>query len=237
MLPEPFARGHNNWYVILFFVFRPLPRNTPEIFTTSVVFRVIFHVLGDCYSCGSCYICILTLWLHQSIGFRDGTLWKGCARNQRSCGYQELLASLYTINMCRIRSCMTYLLSRTKRAGSPTPRSQCTLSRIRGTESGVVWKIGTSTSSPTLKFCIQIIYIRASLFPCLWANRACIACPVKVESRSDHTSTQNPEMRQRLWELQWLRLGSTLPRLTYCTTGNKIHVWVACNCRNILEFI
>lgn len=60
-------------------------------------------------------------------------------------GYRELNLSYYTIKPCAITSCVTYLLSRTKPAGSLISRSRYTLSRTRIQNRGVVKNIKTNT--------------------------------------------------------------------------------------------
>ena len=83
---------------------------------------------------------------------------------QMNFGCRELYTLYYTIIFRIITSNMTYLLSRTKPAGSPVPHSHCTLSRTRAQDRGVVKKISINTYSLVLDFGTRVIYIHNNLF-------------------------------------------------------------------------
>jgi len=74
---------------------------------------------------------------------------------------------------------MTYILRRTKPAGSFIHHSRYTLSRTRGLTKQVASEIRTNAHSFGLIFSTRIIYIHSSRFLHLQSSRACIACLVE----------------------------------------------------------
>jgi len=93
---------------------------------------------------------------------------------------------------------MTYLLGRTKPAGSPMYRSPDTFLTTRGLDGTMVCETAVNTCSFMLDFCIHTIYEYTRLILRLQTNRACIVCPVESESRIDGPESSSHD-RCRIW--------------------------------------
>ena len=83
------------------------------------------------------------------------------------------------------QSYVTYIMGRTKPAGSPMVCSPDTLLTTRGLDGTMVYEIAVNTCSFVLIFCILTIYEYTSLVPRLQTSRACNAHPAESEPGID----------------------------------------------------
>jgi hypothetical protein len=149
-----------------------------------------------------------------------------------SSGCWEFSTSYYTVKLCVITSDITYLLGRTKPAGSPLPCSQYALSRTQGLNRGVVKRIDINTNVFVPNFRTHFIYIYTSIYLQLQPTWTCTLCPVSGEFGGQHPTIEPPGFSRSLPQLailgakmigMWTQHKNSFIRLfTYSMTTNNV---------------